>query len=460
MSLVKAPELPPLSAAPVSIPFRKLRDSCCNCAKAKLRCSKDKPECARCVRQGKTCFYVLSKRAGRTRAVRSGKRETEDVKSPIPVRPMTSSSEIAMPSSSEVTMSPASTLPESMQAQMPQSSPIYPNNIAGVVPLNEEPVIPSPSAYTPQFFDMTGISMHYPAFGSIDDTNHLEVESVNAPSYINSDAHYSLFPSPKYGLALPQGLVSNPSTFRTATQPVISPASDSELDIPPTPTDPPLRPQCSCLSRVLGLLQQLSAAPSGRPRSSPIPGPVKQHPNETSYRDAENKKYVEEALNMVECSCSEDPYLLSLTGLLAFKIMNLYKITARELRNPGSTNEQYLAYPNFKMPTIRGYSYPTHNVRIRSTAQSFLGEVRLVQQLVSSLSLRLRRLGAGGSREQNATSNIYDAGYVPGAHSSKDALRNTEENGSLSLPATLLYQLDVDLRRDLRAMTIEVLGGG
>ncbi|KAI1290966.1 hypothetical protein F5Y03DRAFT_401051 [Xylaria venustula] len=448
MSIVKAPELPPFPAASVSVSLRKLRDSCCNCAKAKLRCSKDKPECARCVRQGKTCFYVLSKRAGRTRAVRSG---TEDVKSSISVRPMTSSSEVVMP--------PAGTLLDFIQAQIPQSSPIYQKYTPDVVRLNEEPVLSSPSAYTPRFFDMAGISMHYPTFGSIDNTNPLEIESVNAPSYTSSDTDYSVFPSSKYGLAFPQGPVVNPPAFLTAPESVISPASNSELEMPPTPTDPPLTPRCSCLNRALGLLQQLSAEPSERPGSSPIPGPVKQYRSQANCRGAENKKYVEEAMNIVECSCSEDAYLLSLIGLLAFKIMGLYTTTARELRETGSTNEQRLAYPMIKMPTTREYSYPTHSERIHSTAQSFLGEVRLVQQLVGSLSLRLRRLGAGRSREANVTSNSYATGNIPDAHSKKVILGTAEENGNWPLPATLLYQLDVDLRRQLRAMTIEVLGG-
>ncbi|KAF3763005.1 hypothetical protein M406DRAFT_261797, partial [Cryphonectria parasitica EP155] len=49
-SLHKAPALP------------KLRDSCRSCATAKLKCSKEKPTCARCAKRGRLCEYLVSRR--------------------------------------------------------------------------------------------------------------------------------------------------------------------------------------------------------------------------------------------------------------------------------------------------------------------------------------------------------------------------------------------------------------
>ncbi|KAL4995988.1 hypothetical protein BDV10DRAFT_173471 [Aspergillus recurvatus] len=44
---------------------QKLRASCNQCAASKVKCSKEKPSCARCARQGKGCKYFETKRAGR-----------------------------------------------------------------------------------------------------------------------------------------------------------------------------------------------------------------------------------------------------------------------------------------------------------------------------------------------------------------------------------------------------------
>lgn len=55
------------SHTPVNIHnSRKLRDSCTDCANSKVKCSKEKPTCARCARREVTCTYTVSRRSGRT----------------------------------------------------------------------------------------------------------------------------------------------------------------------------------------------------------------------------------------------------------------------------------------------------------------------------------------------------------------------------------------------------------
>ena len=44
---------------------RKIRDSCTSCSNQKLRCSKERPACERCVTRGIECNYVVSMRTGR-----------------------------------------------------------------------------------------------------------------------------------------------------------------------------------------------------------------------------------------------------------------------------------------------------------------------------------------------------------------------------------------------------------
>ncbi|KAJ5618466.1 Aflatoxin biosynthesis regulatory protein [Penicillium herquei] len=43
----------------------KLRDSCNACAVSKVKCSREKPTCSRCMRRGSNCEYLVTRRAGR-----------------------------------------------------------------------------------------------------------------------------------------------------------------------------------------------------------------------------------------------------------------------------------------------------------------------------------------------------------------------------------------------------------
>ncbi|KAH7556751.1 hypothetical protein BM1_06185 [Bipolaris maydis] len=43
----------------------RLRDSCQSCAASKTKCSKDKPQCARCAKRGTKCEYLVTQRTGR-----------------------------------------------------------------------------------------------------------------------------------------------------------------------------------------------------------------------------------------------------------------------------------------------------------------------------------------------------------------------------------------------------------
>ena len=67
--------------APSPFTIQSLRDSCHNCYKAKVKCSKTKPECERCINRGYRCVYLPSRRRGRTKAM-SGRRTSQS--SPTP----------------------------------------------------------------------------------------------------------------------------------------------------------------------------------------------------------------------------------------------------------------------------------------------------------------------------------------------------------------------------------------
>ena len=66
-----------LTPAPSRSSAQSLRDSCDNCYKAKIKCSKTKPECDRCVTRGFQCVYLPSRRRGRTKAM-TGRRTSQN----------------------------------------------------------------------------------------------------------------------------------------------------------------------------------------------------------------------------------------------------------------------------------------------------------------------------------------------------------------------------------------------
>ncbi|KAK3390614.1 hypothetical protein B0H63DRAFT_557561 [Podospora didyma] len=57
----------------------KLRSSCDSCGEAKIKCDRGQPKCARCVAQGTSCVYGVSRKAGKPR-----RRITASSRSPLP----------------------------------------------------------------------------------------------------------------------------------------------------------------------------------------------------------------------------------------------------------------------------------------------------------------------------------------------------------------------------------------
>ncbi|KAJ5154995.1 uncharacterized protein N7500_010434 [Penicillium coprophilum] len=60
-----APTSTTAAPPPTSSQSQKLKDSCDNCSSSKVRCTKEKPSCARCEKSGYACFYSPARRVGR-----------------------------------------------------------------------------------------------------------------------------------------------------------------------------------------------------------------------------------------------------------------------------------------------------------------------------------------------------------------------------------------------------------
>lgn len=62
----------------------KIRQSCDNCQRSKVRCSQDRPVCSRCLKHGSGCIYSLSRRVGRPRLRRDTGSSSKSVEARTP----------------------------------------------------------------------------------------------------------------------------------------------------------------------------------------------------------------------------------------------------------------------------------------------------------------------------------------------------------------------------------------
>ncbi|KAI1734858.1 hypothetical protein F4680DRAFT_470624 [Xylaria scruposa] len=428
---------------------RKLRDSCHNCAVSKLRCGKEKPTCARCMRQGKTCGYVPSKRAGRTHGQRSDAKGTENAGSPVPARQVESSSE------SSLGAAPVTISPDSIHVSLTQHSTSFQDMFPSPFSYTEESTLFSPSIFTPQFLEMDTMGFAIPCsiFEPIGTTSNSQADTVIAHAFNDSSLlQQSIFQTLKSNPSIPENTLLETSVVQDAALPSVTEASDAGPEFPLTPTELSLESQCSCLSRAFDLFKRLSLGFSenaGPLSKSEQVAQQRQNDQDAATRreTGEIKKHVKTILGMAECSCSEDPYFVHLMCLLIFRIMDLYKSAirrsdAREEHKPG----QEMA----KAPANTKATGADDDDKIRITAQLYFGELHLVQRLIGILSSRLQRFGGQQNGEQSllmGNSATYD----------NTDLEFREKSVHSPLPLTLSRQLEVDLRRRLRALSGEIV---
>ncbi|THC93456.1 hypothetical protein EYZ11_007075 [Aspergillus tanneri] len=180
---------------------------------------------------------------------------------------------------------------------------------------------------------------------------------------------------------------------------------------PPTVEEfPPQNTPCSCLTQALGLLKQLF--PPGVGCCQPPKKPVREHglhplPTNQSVI-SNNRKTIDTISNMLQCSCSQDGYLLSLMSLIVFKVMAWYAAASRRpvllndrspILNGSSHQHREHSEEVQHTPGLGGSDTADDEDQGRMAAQLVLSELHRVQQLVNTLSQHLK---AKGTREQFA----------------------------------------------------------
>jgi len=173
--------------------------------------------------------------------------------------------------------------------------------------------------------------------------------------------------------------------------------------------------------------------------------------------------------NILECSCSQDGYLLSIMALISFKVLGTYAAviggsTLSEPRGAESCDndndgthitasfspDRFTGRSLESQPpsnaVLHGYGFEVEE-RERLMAQQVMGELHRVQGLVNGLSRRLR--GDDDAKQATSKDSVSDAQASP------------SQVSRLGLPAPfsgiLMDQLEIHLRSYLRAVSDQIL---
>ena len=435
----------------------KLRESCQVCASSKLKCSKEKPTCSRCAKRGLICEYVAAKRGGRRHDDRSSINGSDEISHNSTATSTINRTQRLLPPNS--LFAPNSTFPSTNA--VPSPGVVHPSRVStsgassDLFPSLLSPVDQSlSSALTDSITDLNNSFASPTSFSAPDlpnsdilDQSHFfstgaDISSKGSTTLFDTspvfeDAMYDLL-----ALSTPE----SPSTSRAST------CSDVQGYQGPSEANE----ACFCLGRSLGLMKQLFPKPSTPCTTSTTQRLDKDTAVPTiQVVMAKNERMIEAVGTMLRCSCSQDGYLLTILSLIVFKVLSWYAAAARTMPSsddnsqsvPGSrtphsphssSSEQMVQEP----AVIGGYHLDGED-SARMAAQLVLGELHRVQRLMNQLSAKLN--------VQAAKSGVDTPNSLGGG--------NSDSETTLPLSGLILDQLGVDLRKRLRALSLEIVKG-
>ena len=398
----------------------KIRDSCQACASSKVKCHKEKPTCSRCSSRGIRCEYLPTKRPGR-------KRETTNA------RPMPEGQSL-WPSATDLSKTP------------PRQDNVYETEGPSTPDLFSGLLVPFERNLSPAFVGMSSeldkfynTPIDLAELGALDPLNFAQerndIENLPIPDNLDVD------------------LVSDsPSLNRPPASKVSSPSSNGQpLSARYTSVTGAIDFTCSCLMQALESMKKFSSTKPAAcgPSNSPDHATTISSPS-AQVVVIENKQTIEVISNILQCSCAEDTYLLTLISIIVFKMLDRYAIAAR--KNSGETTEGRDTPSRNASAPSRYYSSDT-DLSERIAAQSILSELHHVQRLVNQLSPRLktREMGAGGEGRRGS----WGARDAEGG--CKMASFSDSETTAATFLAATLDQIEIDLRSCLRTLSLEII---
>ncbi|KAK6068444.1 major facilitator superfamily transporter [Seiridium cupressi] len=395
-------ELPlPLKAEP------KLRDSCHACAESKLKCSKEKPACARCIKRNKTCRYLVTRRAGRSQSKHAKKVST--------------------------------TSPGPAQEQQPF-------------------ITTSPDGnFMIEDYFATPISLQLPEF--TDDSSSSVTRDWSTHShFFDTENTPPLFDTSTLFFDAPQAL-SAPLHLPSSTIPGPETSNGCQNLL--------AEQHCGCLLQVLQLMKQL--CPCAPVHCTTWSGQKLETDSGSTIQlqrvIAENQSMLDTVATVLSCQCSEDGFLLTTICLVVLKVMGRYEEAAQSASLSAANNSSADALGDdvAQFRSIDSVAVVIGGYRVkgddsdRMGAHIVLSELHRVQGLIKGLSERLNAAGLNAKDDTTSHDSCMnvDSGALKGAAASagQDVPMSDATEAVLPFHASFFSQLEADLRRRLRKLS-------
>ncbi|KAH8807215.1 putative C6 transcription factor [Xylogone sp. PMI_703] len=429
----------------------KLRDSCEACAASKVRCNKVKPSCFRCTKRGLNCEYLATKRVGRKHYSRPSISDGSNTPSTstantINVTQSPPMSDWFISNSADGLPSPSVTDSSSLKQTSGASSDIF-SNAFSPVGQSLTSVITDLTSELDDFFTLTTELDDFlaaPLALSVPDTSDSDI--LNQVRFFSSA-----------GASADSGSSNCTTTFLDAFPGFEDTVSElSSLSRPRSPLNrsSSTSDSCRCLFQALDLMKQLfpdsSACSISTPQGADKPATL------PTIQDviAKNEATIIAVGTMLQCSCSQDGYLLAIISLIVFKVLGWYAAAARKTPSSDSSSGS-------RSPSVSSMRQSLHSEQVlqnpaivgsycldgedgaRMAAQLVLSELHCVRRLVNQLSSKLK---VQAVRKGGGADTPNSSGYV-----------GADSETALPLSAVMLSQLEVDLRKRLRTLSSEIV---
>ncbi|KAF4211963.1 hypothetical protein CNMCM8980_001723 [Aspergillus fumigatiaffinis] len=426
----------------------KLRDSCNSCAASKIKCTKEKPRCARCAKRNVVCEYLESKRARRKQGTRTRNRDA--ISLITQASPPTTSSTTPSPCEAEMLATQVITHPSPKQHH-----PVSYADIFSWTPSLADTATATPTVLNCNFDDFLASPTLISMLG-MPDTGDL---AANLADFCHrKDAGHA-----------PGVLNLAPSNASAGVETTVDPPQESSTHQISIPEAPNTESACCSMSRTLGLLTYFpTSAPASRhttAQGSPCPG---ESPTIQSVV-ARNATIVQTLNDILHCGCSEDGYLLAILSVVILKALGCYAAIVRQLSS-FDTNSPFWDAPMTMTDSLTdSHSSPSHSdqaqrvppggtaplgyggereEQTRMAAQEILSQLHLVQRLVNTIS---HRFTLYGEREGNTS-------WAPSTVSN-DNCADLPSCMEILYPFhnSLFEQIEGKVRKRLRNLSAEIL---
>lgn len=397
-------------------PTVKLRESCKRCACSKIKCSKEKPTCARCALKGMACEYAVSRRTGRTSRPQvqvqvQVPQQSEEACDDDTVVPSSNLDANSHPSPSPVDDGPLDTVMHGTDVDninrvyRGSSSSINVRTISnseGSISSLSRPdtattsdTSPLQSLATPsvetdelQLWSLTSRETNIgELLGSAELLNHFISSPLQADSSLpggdgsininTNDALGSWFDSltGSPSLLLDLGPLEFPDKQNSRNSSGIDVASPWVVHVPQeaaivtsttttsiTPPTPAESSTACCLTKAVALLTQLFPNASTACQQTSHPGSDQSEGLYTIEAViSQNKQTMELVDSMLECRCSHDEYIITLISLIVLKVLGWYEVAATEANQDEQNHHHHRnhKYHHHHQPCPTYYAPPT-----------------------------------------------------------------------------------------------------